>query len=78
MARINPPPTTGDRAEDEWRMQVYRAAQMIYGSGFTADRPTTDLRPGGYFFDKTLGANGKPIFVRKDGAGWVLADGTPA
>lgn len=47
-------------------------------SGLTADRPTKNLYVGRVYFDESLGANGMPIWVRKDLAGWVKADGTAA
>lgn len=87
MARINAPPNATpftrpdgsiDPAWAEWTMQTFRAAQMIYGSGTTADRPTKDLRPGGVYFDTSLGANGKPIWLNKTATGWVDATGAPA
>jgi hypothetical protein len=42
-------------------------------SGTTANRPTTNLRAGLYYFDTTLG---QPIWY--DGSGWVDATGTTA
>ena len=66
------------RAWSSWFGQVFRGSAFL-GAGATADRPALkDLRPGTYYFDTSLGANGKPIFVRKDGAGWILADGSAA
>ena len=61
-----------------WFFQVYRSARMDYGSGTTAQRPVNDLVAGGRYFDTSLGANGKPIWINKTAAGWVLADGTAA
>lgn len=66
------------RAWSLWFTQVFRGSAFL-GSGTTANRPSLkDLRPGTYYFDTSLGANGRPIFVRKDAAGWVFADGTAA
>ena len=47
-------------------------------SGPTANRPTKNLYVGMPYFDTDLGANGKPIWVDKTKAAWVLADGTAA
>jgi hypothetical protein len=47
-------------------------------SGTTAQRPTKGLFPGRMYFDTSLGANGKPVWVNKGATGWVLADGTAA
>lgn len=44
-------------------------------SGTTADRPTVGLYPGRAYFDVSLGAKGKKIFVDKDGTGWVDSSG---
>lgn len=57
-------------------MQLFRAAYAEYQSGTTAERPTTQLWPGRSYFDTSLGANGKKIFVNKTASGWV--DGTGA
>lgn len=54
------------------------AAVAVPKSGTTADRPTKGLYPGMQYFDTSLGANGKPIWVNKDASGWVYADGTAA
>lgn len=85
MARISPPPNAtpvgGGPLPPEWQtffMAGYLSARLDYGSGTTAQRPTNDLRTGGRYFDTSLGALGKPIFVNKNGTGWVLADGTAA
>lgn len=56
-----------------WANQVTRAANVDYGAGATADRPTGTLPTGARYFDTTLGL---PIWW--DGAAWILADGSPA
>ena len=66
---------------ESWRnffVAVYNICNAQAQSGTTANRPTTLLWPGRRYFDTDLGANGKPIFVKKGGSGWVLADGTAA
>lgn len=70
--------TTGfvRRAWSLWFGQVFRGSGFL-GSGDT--RPNLrSLFPGQYFFDTTLGSDGKPVFVNGDASGWVLADGTAA
>lgn len=47
-------------------------------AGTTAQRPVENLYAGRRYFDTSLGANGKPIWVNKGATGWVLADGTAA
>ncbi len=44
-------------------------------SGTTANRPTKLLWPGRMYYDTTLAANGKPIWVNKGATGWVDATG---
>lgn len=64
-----------------WRMWMSAAWRILLSesqSGPTAERPTTLLWPGRRYFDTSLGAKGKPIFVNKTSDGWVLADGTVA
>lgn len=58
--------------------QVFRVCAAVAQSGPTAERPTADLFPGRPYFDTSLGAAGKPIWVNKTATGWVLADGTAA
>lgn len=89
MAKINNPPVSEQivdvkkdgmvrRAWAQWFAQVF-AGSAFLGAGATIDRPSlSGVKPGAYYFDTSLGANGKPVFVRKDGLGWVLADGTAA
>lgn len=57
---------------------VFNVVNALTMSGTTANRPTAMLWPGRMYFDTSLGANGKPIWVNKAGTGWVLADGTAA
>lgn len=85
MALINSPPYVEQLilkdgrmsvAWTQWFSQVFRGTAFC-GSGITANRPPLkDLKAGAYFFDESLGANGKPIWVNKGATGWVLADGT--
>jgi len=89
MAVIGPVPTRDDlpvagdlaRWTEPWRNWFSQVRLVCFAqqeSGTTANRPTKNLYPGRRYFDTSLGANGKPIFVRNDGAGWVLADGSAA
>lgn len=61
-----------------WATQTFQIVQDVQNSGFTTQRPTANLYIGKPFFDTTLGTKGKPIWLGKDGATWVLADGTAA
>lgn len=61
-----------------WFLQVFQILSAQTESGPTANRPTKNLYIGRRFFDTTLGAHGKPIWIAKDGITWVLADGTAA
>lgn len=87
MALINTPPIGGDAVDvngrlssalGNWFMQVFRISFDMQNSGTTANRPTTNLYPGKFYFDTSLGANGRPIWQNKTATGWVLADGTAA
>lgn len=87
MAKVNAPPINAPFNRDDgsvepawadWCTQIYRSAQMDYGSGTTAQRPTKDLRAGGRYFDTSLAANGRPIWINKGATGWVHDDGTAA
>lgn len=62
----------------QWLTQAQAILFDQQNSGPTAQRPSTGLYPGKQYFDISLGANGKPIFVNKTSTGWVLADGTAA
>lgn len=57
----------------------FNAAQSVLfpeaQSGTTANRPTAQLWPGRPYFDVSLGAHGKKIFVNKDATGWVDSSG---
>ena len=44
-------------------------------SGTTAQRPNVNLWAGRPYFDRSLGANWKCIFVNADASGWVDGDG---
>lgn len=71
----------GSEINAEWQQffsDVFKAIQALQQSGTTAQRPTKGLYVGRPYFDTSLGAKGKPIWVDKDGTGWVLADGTVA
>lgn len=65
-------------AWSNWFSQAWAILVSEQQFGTTAQRPTRGLWIGRRFFDTDLGARGKPIFVSKDGATWVLADGTAA
>lgn len=54
---------------------VFNICNALTMSGSTANRPTSMLWPGRMYFDTSLAANGKPIFVNKVGTGWVDATG---
>lgn len=78
---IGPPPIKSgniDPALVEFLSEVYYGVAATQSSGPTSKRPTKDLFPGRFYFDTSLGANGKPIWVNKNATGWVLADGTAA
>lgn len=64
-------------AWSNWFMQAFRLLFDIQNSGTTAQRPSTNLYPGKPYFDTSLGALGKPIFVNKTSTGWVDAQGNP-
>lgn len=61
----------------QWLNQVFRIVFDVQNSGSTANRPSTNLYPGKPYFDTSLGANGKPIWVNKGSTGWVDATGAP-
>lgn len=61
-----------------WFGQVFRICFDVQNSGPTASRPSTNLYPGKFYFDTTLGAAGMPIYVNKTSTGWVDAQGNPA
>ena len=84
MALINTPPINGAIVNDGfiavnafslWLMQVFRICFDVQNSGTTAQRPATGLYPGKPYFDTSLAANGKPIWVNKTSTGWVDATG---
>lgn len=54
---------------------VFNICNALTMSGTTANRPTAMLWPGRMYFDTSLAANGKPIFVNKGGTGWIDATG---
>jgi len=55
--------------------QVFRICFDAQNSGTTANRPTANLYPGKFYFDTSLGANGKPIWISKTSTAWVDATG---
>lgn len=84
---ISPPPNKAaiqdkdgklDPSWGEFFSDVFTDLISLQSSGTTAKRPTRNLFPGRFYFDTSLGANGKPIWVNKASTGWVLADGTAA
>lgn len=85
---ISKPPTKGtvDEFVDEiavrvsrpWAAFFERVFEICFAqaqSGTTAGRPTKHLYPGRAYFDVSLGAKGKKIFVDKNGTGWVDSSG---
>jgi len=84
MSIIGTPPLrdpAGNSWTEPWRNWFTQAQTILFAaqqSGPTAERPTKNLYPGRPYFDTTLGAAGKPIWVNKTATGWVLADGTAA
>lgn len=66
------------RVESGWRnffSQVFTICNALTMSGTTANRPTAMLWAGRMYFDTSLAANGKPIWVNKGGTGWIDATG---
>ena len=61
-----------------WLSNSWILLNDVQNTGTTAQRPTTNLYAGKFYFDQSLGANGKPIWMNKGLTGWVLADGTAA
>lgn len=61
----------------DWTGQIHDISRTVIQSGTTAQRPAIKFI-GQQYFDTSLGANGRPIFVNKLGTGWVLADGSAA
>lgn len=59
----------------EFFSEAYFGIKYTQTSGTTAQRPTKDLFPGRFYFDTSLGANGKPIWISKTGLAWVDATG---
>lgn len=88
---INTPPTSrelnvvehpnGEKVaawSKDWASWFTQAFQILFAeqqSGTTAQRPTRGLYPGRPYFDISLGALGKKIFVDKDLTGWVDSSG---
>ena len=88
---INSPPTQRDldiveqpggkqvatwgKAWSSYWTQVFQLVFTIQQSGTTAQRPTTALFAGRPYFDTSLGAHGKKIFVNKTLDGWVDSSG---
>jgi hypothetical protein len=62
----------------DWFSEVAMVCQVTQSSGTTANRPTKFLYPGRYYFDTSLGLNGKPIWRNKGNTGWVDATGAAA
>ena len=82
--RANPLPNPDPQYNLEQAQQLIRVIELYFGqvdnfllvlstpsSGTTANRPTTDLQVGDYYFDTTLG---HPIWY--DGTNWVNATGS--
>lgn len=62
----------------EFMSDVYKAIQGLQSSGTTANRPIKNLFVGRFYFDTSLGARGKPIWIAKDGSSWIDATGALA
>jgi hypothetical protein len=58
-----------------WLLANYRVTVAEVNSGTTAQRPTKNLTPGLPYFDTSLGAHGKKIFVDKASTGWIDSSG---
>jgi hypothetical protein len=81
-----PPGTPVDRLDDDgsmlsvneswrnWFGAVFMICNAMVQSGTTAQRPVKLTWTGRPFFDKSLGAHGKPIWWTP--AGWVDATGS--
>ena len=61
-----------------WLSNSWILLNDVQNAGTTAQRPTTNLYAGKFYFDTDLGANGRPIWMNKGLTGWVFADGTAA
>lgn len=80
--KVTPPPIrtkfdkeTGVNTEwVDWTNQVYTIMNAVSQSGVV--RPPA-IYVGQMFFDTSLGAQGKPIWIGSDGT-WRLADGSAA
>lgn len=59
----------------EFLSEVFLGLAAVQSSGTTVDRPTKNLFVGRTYFDTSLGANGKPIWISKNGYSWVDASG---
>lgn len=84
MSLISPPPNQiavtnamglNNPAWKAYFTDVFIGIDALQQSGTTANRPTKGLYPGRMYFDTSLGANGKPIWVNKNSSGWVDATG---
>jgi hypothetical protein len=84
MALLNQTPNTavdemGGKVNQSWAQffsQISALLTAITQTGTTAKRPTTFLWVGRPYFDTSLGAHGKPIWVASVAAGvatWVDA-----
>ncbi|MES1989221.1 MAG: hypothetical protein V4440_14550 [Pseudomonadota bacterium] len=62
----------------EFFSAVFIGIKYTQTSGTTAQRPTTGLFPGRFYFDISLGVRGKPIWIAKDGQTWIDATGAIA
>lgn len=71
-------PPDGNPPTAQWFSKLQLLVNASVKSGTTANRPAQHLFPGRFYFDASLGANGKPIWCNKTATGWVLADGTAA
>lgn len=83
---ITPAPINGQIVTDtglpssafsNWLSAAFRVLFDVQNSGTTGQRPTTFLYAGKFYFDVSLGANGKPIWMNKGCTGWIDATGAP-
>lgn len=88
MAIVSSPGTSAVDSQDKdgnnvgvssgWRNffnSLFTVCNALTMSGTTTNRPTSMLWPGRMYFDTSLAANGKPIWVNKGGTGWIDATG---
>ncbi len=68
------------RVTRDWSSHFTQVFNIVFAqsqAGTTAERPTKGLYVGRRYFDISLGAKGRPIYVDKTGLAWADADGNP-